>query len=245
MDTKDKEINNLLQQGYSYREIATKLGISTRRIAEVKKACSHQETASDKGFRAPENTLINTLETKSNQISSNNNQLNLKNTSMENNENNFRKQENGNYGYPEVEIKKLELNHDLEIRKLALKEREIKMQEENQRIEKDKLAHELKKNGEEERSLKFRLDKLVERCVDGTWEHDDAIEYFNEMEKLKEDVEKFETIHRETVNSFMDYDLLQLIFNTFDEFTEDWDEDEEEKELEFNQDLKDALESSE
>jgi hypothetical protein len=45
--------------------------------------------------------------------------------------------------------------------------------------------------------------------------------------------------------SIIAIETLQLIISTFDEFTIDWDEDEESRELELNQDLKDALKNSE
>jgi hypothetical protein len=246
MDKIDKTVLDLLKAGRSYREIASELGVSTRRIAEVKKAWSNGESASINAFHDLEsdsNPVGGGISHTNTPPGNQNQSLTLKKTTvMENND--YRNR------YPDpqaanVEIRRAELQHEVELKRLEMQQREneIRFEREKMQFEREKISTGDRKRQEEERNLEYRLSKLFESCIEEEWDYESALDYYNDMDDLIEDIKKFCYIYKCDPEDTFEVVTLKKIHSVFDEFTDDWHNQDRTQVLELDDDLREELEA--
>ncbi len=243
MNDKDSQILTLLNQGRSYREIAEELEVSTRRIAEVKKTWFQDETASDEGFGQQENTktsmdeeniLMHSHGGKQNQS----NKPQKTNAMEENYTNENRNQGNPDNDFASIEIRKAELEHDLAIKTLEMRQRERDRDLEWQKIqleERKLAAEERKKESEIDdkiRTLQFQCLQIFKKSVQRYWVYEDAISIFDDIAAIISIINETCYVHERNASDFFEIETLNTLHQVFDKFTDDWDEDIEKKSLE-------------
>jgi hypothetical protein len=256
MEDKDNQILALLNQGCSYRDIAEKLEVSTRRIAEIKKEWFPPETASDNGFMKPENagTAFIGENAQENNLPGNQDQTNFsqKPRTMDgfNNEES-RKQGIQEIDFAKVEIRKAELNHELALKKLEIElhENNLSFEREKWRNEQDRIRAEARREEAVEdkaiRDLQFLSKKLFEKCKERDWFYDEAVDYYHAVVNLIEKIERFCYIRNNDSEEYFYLDALHLVEKTFDDFTEDWEDEDESLLFELPDELKASLDDTE
>jgi len=237
MNETDSKIQKLLSNGHSYREIASELGVSSRRISDVKKAGNHLETKTNVISRETE--IISPPETQficqdENTFDETEHRNHQKQLFMENTNIPIRPTESGLAGQIEVELRKVELNHQLEIRKLEIQERELQLQEAKLQIEKELLAKEELKHIEQIRRFQFSFKKLIGNMHEGDWDYEEATDFLETAQNLKDEVEQYAFIHNSNATSIINIEALKQFIITIDDLLNEWEFEDESETLKFD-----------
>ncbi len=186
---KDNKIIELLNEGKSYSYIQEMLQVSPSKIAIIKKKLSNNhnsssENSSDEIFdSSSENNSFsseklnnNIIYDRKNENEESKNSKNQKNINMENQ--NF-----------EIMKYKLDLQHQLELKKIELQKETFELQNQEFHLKRKLADVENLKILREEKNLVFRFRKIMQKVKKGTWSYLQIEEFIDSIDLLKEEIE--------------------------------------------------------
>ena len=233
---KDKQIIELLKEGKSYTYIQEVLQVSPSKIAMIRKnlfsdsssenistssSASSSVSNSDNFSTTTDDNIENydfLHDNKNNVTTKNKNieNINFKKTTMENQNN-------------DVEKLKLELNHNLELKKLELQQESFDIQRRDLQIKKSIVDLEKQKIEREGKTLIYKFRKLMLKYKKCTMTYLQLDDYVNNLNTLFEDIDEYcfkEDIDKEeliilsilnkTIDTFEDY-LEKLVCSNHEE----------------------------
>lgn len=188
---KDNKIIELLNKGKSYSYIQEMLQVSPSKIAIIKKKLSNNhnsssENSSDEIFdSSSENNSFsseklnnNIIYDRKNDNEESKNSKNQKNVNMENQ--NF-----------EIMKYKLDLQHQLELKKIELQQESFELQKNEMQYNQQIIKIENLKKEKQEKILLFRFRKLMQKVTKGKWTYLKIFEQISNIRLLREEIEQF------------------------------------------------------
>lgn len=188
---KDNKIIELLNKGKSYSYIQEMLQVSPSKIAIIKKKLSNNhnsssENSSDEIFdSSSENNSFsseklnnNIIYDRKNDNEESKNSKNQKNINMENQ--NF-----------EIMKYKLDLQQQLELKKIELQQESFELQKNEMQYNQQIIKIENLKKEKQEKILLFRFRKLMQKVTKGNWTYLKIFEQISNIRLLREEIEEF------------------------------------------------------
>lgn len=238
MHENEDKILEMLLEGFSYAEIQESLQVSSKTIAAVKKAHfplvkSAIDVLSSDTF--PTLSIPEPVKKQATSIDSDPKHQPIKHfpkTQTRKTMNYYDEDEDDtSLSQLEVEKLKLELAHELEIKKLETmrdeRERELDLKEQELQLKKDELSIHSKKKEDEKRTLLFRIKKIAEACVDAEYSFDEADSLLTEAKQVLSQCDQYCFVNGVNFSVTDSHTLLTNIITTLEEFLDDFDDDDD------------------
>jgi hypothetical protein len=249
MTDKEQQILLLLEQGKSYSYIQQTLQVSPSKVAWVKKNLYSGSSASENQLNTTTEDAINST---TGATTGSNGSSKKANQESENDRNSIYKPKNlftmtNYYENDEEELDenekvslekyRLQLAHQLELKKLENQEREIELKKKDLEIKSEMAFSEKRKTEKQEKNLLHQYRKLAKRIEEREWTYGDIYDVYSIAYDLKEDIEKFSVendIETEGLSILVDLDKIITIF---DDLYDGDEYDESTVDLEFDKDI--------
>jgi len=195
MDTKEKTIIELLEQGKSYKYIQEALNVSPSTIAQVKKEYFSSEattTSTTDAIVAPTCSATNDSNCSEKHREPFKDLFN--NPKNNNNMKNYYYNDDDELEDSEkvsLEKMRLEMAHELELKKIEKESQELNFKLRELKIKEEQAYSEKRKTEKQGRSLIFRFRKQAEKIEDGEWTYGEIDKYYSKIIDLKEEIEKY------------------------------------------------------
>jgi hypothetical protein len=245
---KEAKVIELLKNGKSFTYIQGQLHVSPSKITFLKRmylssdidicnssdhgssgdsgsssAGSATTTSTESEDNRTNYSIINENESKNNEFSKSINQIKNK---MSNNKNYYGKSKS------EVEKLKLQLDHKVALKKLALEKEALELKKSELQLKKSVFNNDQQKIEKEGKVLIFRFRKLMSKFKSGIWPFQQIIEYYNNAVSLNEEIEKYCFKEDIDIEGLKILTILNNVISAFEEYVEEINELEAENEKE-------------
>lgn len=253
MTPKEEQILMMLQDGKSYTNIQTLLQVSPSKIAMVKKAYLTTGSAKNEAGSSTTATTRNTTtgsdihENGSNNSSefANNTIINTKTQCKMGTNQYFNDDSDMDYSKRlELEKIKLEQAHEIALRKLDREEEELDLKKRELALREKQLENANARSEKKGKILLAKFKRLAEKCKDGEWSYDNALDAYNTALALQEEIEQYCLENNIESSGLMILTILERIIEEFDQMTEEVLSEGDTDDVAFDDDIPDLMEQA-